>query len=56
VAGDDLLIDAWMETEGARACQGERGSRERVRAFADDLDRFARDAARRGVPVPLPGG
>ncbi len=56
VAGDDLLIEAWMETDGAAACLGERGARERVRAFADDLDRFAREAARRGVPVPLPGG
>lgn len=54
VADDDLFVEGWMETEGAAACMGGGEARERVRAFADDLDRFARDAARRAVPVPLP--
>ncbi len=53
VAGSDLLAEGWMETEGA-ACMGGSEARDRVRAFADDLDRYARDAARRAEPVPLP--
>ena len=53
VAGPDLLVAGWMETQGA-ACVGGGAARDRVRAFVDDLDRFARDAVRRGVPVPLP--
>lgn len=56
VAGPDLLIAGWMETHGAPACVGGGAARDRVRAFVDDLDLFARDAARRGVPVPLPRG
>jgi hypothetical protein len=56
VAGPDLLVAGWMETQGAPACMGGGAARDRVRAFVDDLDRFARDAARRGVPVPLPRG
>jgi hypothetical protein len=55
VAGGDLLIQGWMETDGAASCMGSGAARDRVRAFADDLERFARDAARRGMPVPLPG-
>jgi hypothetical protein len=55
VAGAHLLIKGWMETDGAAGCMGSGAARDRVRAFADDLERFARDAARRGVPVPLPG-
>lgn len=55
-AGPDLLVAVWMETEGAPACVGGAAARDRVRAFVDDLDLFARDAARRGVPVPLPRG
>jgi hypothetical protein len=54
VAGDDLLVEGWMETDGAARCEGQAQARDRLRAFADDLDRFAREAARRGVPVPLP--
>jgi hypothetical protein len=56
VAGADLLVAGWMETEGAPTCVGGGAARDRVRAFVDDLDFFARDAARRGVPVPLPRG
>lgn len=55
-AGPDLLIAGWMETQGAPACEGGGAARDRVRAFVDDLDLFARDAARRGVTVPLPRG
>lgn len=56
VAGADLLVAGWMEMEGAPACMGGGVARDRVRAFMDDLDLFAREAARRGVPVPLPRG
>lgn len=56
VAGPDLLVAGWLETKGAPACVGGGAARDRVRAFVDDLDLFARDAARRGVPVPLPRG
>lgn len=55
-AGPDLLVAGWLETKGAPACVGGGAARDRVRAFVDDLDLFARDAARRGVPVPLPRG
>ena len=55
VAGADLLIEGWMEADGAAGCAGGGAARDRVRAFADDLELYARDAARRGVPVPLPG-
>jgi hypothetical protein len=55
VVGSDLLIQGWMETEGA-ACEGGRAARDRVRGFVDDLDLYARSAARQGVPVPLPRG
>lgn len=55
VVGSDLLIQGWMETDGA-ACEGGHAARDRVRGLADDLDRYAREAARRGTPVPLPRG
>ncbi|HEX6369824.1 MAG TPA: hypothetical protein VF006_12975 [Longimicrobium sp.] len=55
-AGPDLLVAGWLETKGTPACVGGGAARDRVRAFVDDLDLFARDAARRGVPVSLPRG
>jgi hypothetical protein len=55
VVGSDLLIQGWLETDAA-ACEGGEAVRDRVRGLADDLDLYAREAARRGVSVPLRRG
>lgn len=48
----DLEVEAWIETSGVTGCEGDAGARERVRAFADDVEMFARSVARMGVPTP----
>ena len=48
----DLAVEAWIENAGAEECVGTRNARDRLRAFADDVEMFARNVARLGVPVP----
>lgn len=48
----DLEVEAWLETSGVLGCEGDAGVRQRVRAFADDVEMFARRVARMGVPLP----
>lgn len=48
----DLEVEAWLETSPGTGCDGDAGVRRRIRAFADDVEMFARRVARMGVPVP----
>lgn len=48
----DLEVEAWLETSGLPGCEGDAGVRQRVRAFADDVEMFARRVARMGIPLP----
>ncbi|HEU0301441.1 MAG TPA: hypothetical protein VFR37_18425, partial [Longimicrobium sp.] len=54
VTGRDLLVMGWMETRPDE-CQMRGPARDRLQAFMDDLDLYARGVARRAVPVPIPG-
>jgi hypothetical protein len=49
----DLLLETWLENASGEGCEGNRGARDRVRAFADDVEMFARNVSRLGVPVPV---
>jgi hypothetical protein len=48
----DLAVEAWIDNAGTEECEGSQDARDRVRAFADDVEMFARNVARLGVPVP----
>jgi hypothetical protein len=48
----DLTVEAWIDNAGGGECEGSRDARDRLRAFADDVEMFARNVARLGVPVP----
>jgi hypothetical protein len=50
----DLEVEGWLEARGGESCVGSEVGRDRLHAFMDDLDMFARAAARRTVPVPIP--
>ena len=48
----DLAVEAWIDNDGGGECEGSRDARARLRAFTDDVEMFARNVARLGVPVP----
>jgi hypothetical protein len=48
----DLAVEAWIDNAGGGECEGSRDARDRLRAFTDDVEMFARNVARLGVPVP----
>jgi hypothetical protein len=52
--GADLVVEGWLDTRAASSCFVRGGGRDRLDALMDDLDMYARSAARRGVPVPIP--
>lgn len=51
--GEDLLIEHWMEPRGSARCTGREGALDRLRAFGNDLEMFARQAVRRATPAPV---
>lgn len=51
--GDDLVIESWMEPRGSDRCVGREGLHDRVRAFSNDLELFARSVVRRAMPAPV---
>lgn len=53
VSGRDLGILAWIESR-PEGCQVRAGGRDRLQAFLDDLDLYARGVVRRAVPIPIP--
>lgn len=48
-----LLLEVSLEVSGGEGCEGDSRARDRVRAFADDVEMFARNVSRLGVPVPV---
>lgn len=50
--GDDLVLRAYLEESGPSGCMSPGAVRDHVEAMMDDLELYARAAARAGMPAP----